>query len=99
MSKLLRFTFRDGSVRIGDLPPGKTLQAMWNIFKIDGAVVGSLWCAQFDHVAMIEVVEMAPAASTGERPTSEMPAQAPSSTIDRLAAATAFGGFKPPGEA
>ena len=94
MSKLLRFTFRNGDVRMGNLPNGRTLVELWSIFRRDGAIVGEQWCAQFDHVAMIEVVEAAATATEsglGSTPTDQ--------NVARLAVGMGVGAFKPPGEA
>ena len=96
MNRKLRFTFRDGDVRMGELPPGQTLVQLWNIFKRDGAVIGDAWCAQFDHVAMIEIIEM-PAAEN-DRP-GEQGHSYPPRELQGLAASMSAGLFGPPGKA
>ena len=91
MSKLLRITFRTGDVRMGEMPNDRTLPQLWAAFRRDGAIMGPQWCAQFDHVAMIEVVEAA-GAESGLGPSFQ-------DGIPRLAAGMGVGAFKPPGEA
>ena len=93
MNRKLRVTFRTGDVRMVEMHPGRTLIDVWIAIRRDNAMVGELWCAQFDHIAMIEVVEMAD---------ETRPEAAPSPTfgsIDRLAVVTGTGIFKPPGDA
>lgn len=96
MNRKLRITFRNGDVRLGDFPAGQTLPQLWGTFKRDGAIIGDVWCAHLDFVAMIEVAEIARGAAseldTESRPLADQ-------NVARLAVGMGIGAFKPPGEA
>ena len=94
MNRKLRITFRNGDVRIVEMHPGRTLIEVWTAIRRDGAMVGDLWCAQFDFIAMIEVVD-----ATADEVRPEAPQRQTIDPIDRLAVVTGAGSFKPPGEA
>ena len=96
MSKLIRITFRNGDVRMGNLPNDRTLPQLWSTFKRDGAIVGEQWCAQFDHVAMIEVAGDASPDSATRGVGTGTPAD---QNVAKLAIGMGIGAFKPPGEA
>jgi len=89
--KLVRVTLWNGETRLCNLNDDASLMQLWRTWRADGDAIGEAWCAHFDAISHIDLVQPAGA----EHPAEEIKPDARTIPFPMSGAAP----FKFPGEA